>query len=247
MNPTQEWTSSIQLAFDHFNSELFNGQLPQVLFSSQRTSGVMGYFASERWASMNGKKCHEISINPLYVGRSTLIEFMQTLVHEMVHCWQFCYGKPSIKSYHNKQWANKMIAIGLMPSSTGMPGGDIVGQHIMDYPLPKGKFIKSCERLLKEKSFKMYWVDRFANTSYIEEDTQRLEILQNAFDGLDEGIISQLITRFDDFFGEDVFASRSSSNKKKVKYSCPSCKLNVWGKAGLGISCDECGYQLRSL
>ncbi|MBY0380087.1 MAG: SprT-like domain-containing protein [Burkholderiales bacterium] len=247
MNPTQEWTSSIQLAFDHFNEALFNNQLPQVLFSSQRQSGVMGYFASDRWASVNGKKCHEIAINPLYVGRSTLIEFMQTLVHEMVHCWQYCYGKPSIKSYHNRQWANKMIAIGLMPTSTGMLGGAITGQHIMDYPLAKGKFIISCEKLLKEKSFKMHWVDRFANNDGIEDDVEKLELLSEAFEGLDDIIVTQLTTRFDDFFGADVFANRvGNDKKKKVKYSCPSCKINVWGKAGLSISCDECGYQLCS-
>jgi predicted SprT family Zn-dependent metalloprotease len=28
--------------------------------------------------------------------------------------------------------------------------------------------------------------------------------------------------------------------KNKVKYSCPGCDVNVWGRPGLSISCDEC-------
>ena len=92
MNPTAELYNAMQLAFDHFNNDLFNKTLPQVLFTNQRQQGVMGYFAPNRWTSVKGKNCHEIAINPLYVGKATLIELMQTLVHEMVHCWQFCHG-----------------------------------------------------------------------------------------------------------------------------------------------------------
>jgi hypothetical protein len=34
---------------------------------------------------------------------------------------------PKRRNYHNKEWAAKMIALGLMPSSTGMVGGKITG------------------------------------------------------------------------------------------------------------------------
>lgn len=45
---------------------------------------------------------------------------MQTIVHEMVHLWQYEFGKPSHRTYHNKE-ADKM-AIGLMPSNTDLGG-----------------------------------------------------------------------------------------------------------------------------
>jgi hypothetical protein len=31
-----------------------------------------------------------------------------------------------------------------------------------------------------------------------------------------------------------------SGNRNKVKYSCPSCEANVWGKPGLKIGCEDC-------
>lgn len=32
----------------------------------------------------------------------------------------------------------------------------------------------------------------------------------------------------------------STQNKNKVKYSCPSCEANIWGKPGLKVQCIEC-------
>lgn len=234
----------MQVAFDHFNEHLFNNKLPQILFTTQRQHQVMGYFAPNRWASADGKKCHEIAINPLYVGRATLIGLMQTLVHEMVHCWQECFGKISRKSYHNKQWANKMISIGLMPSSTGHPGGAITGQYMSDYPAPKGKFIQACEKLLKTKGFNLPWVDRFAQVSSVEADNTTLEALE----GMDAALINQLTIKLEDVFGIESFAEPTpqAAKKIKVKYTCDECDINVWGRGGLKLRCDECNIVLSS-
>ena len=40
-------------------------------------------------------------------------ESMGTLVHEMVHFWQQEFGTPSRRGYHNREWADKMEALGL--------------------------------------------------------------------------------------------------------------------------------------
>ena len=68
MNPTDELYGAMQKAYAHFNKSLFDGQLPPVLFTTQRQKNVMGYFSLERWVSVEGKRCHEIAINPVYVG-----------------------------------------------------------------------------------------------------------------------------------------------------------------------------------
>jgi len=115
MTPSSELYSSLQIAYTHFNEMLFDGQLPEVIFTVQRHKGVMGYFSPKRWGSLAGRKCDEIAINPSYVGNCRLIEVMQTLVHEMVHCWQYNFGNPGRDYYHNKEWALKMISVGLMP------------------------------------------------------------------------------------------------------------------------------------
>lgn len=37
------------------------------------------------------------------------------------------------------------------------------------------------------------------------------------------------------------------SNKNKVKYSCPSCESNIWGKPGLNVRCGECDEQFSEV
>ena len=77
--PTTELYQSLQKAYDYFNIALFDKELPKVIFTTQRKKRVMGYFSQERWLSKQGDFCHEISINPSYVARSSLIELLQTL------------------------------------------------------------------------------------------------------------------------------------------------------------------------
>lgn len=50
-------------------------------------------------------------------------EALQALTYEMVHLYQHHFGDPGRGRYLNKEWGNKMESIGLMPSSTGRPGG----------------------------------------------------------------------------------------------------------------------------
>ena len=248
MTPTEELYLALQTAYNHFNQALFADKLPSILFTTQRQKGMMGCFFANRWASSTkGNKCHEIAINPLYVSKATLIELMQTLVHEMVHCWQYCYGKPSRSSYHNKEWANKMIAIGLMPSSTGRPGGKIVGQHMNDYPVPDGKFINECVNLLNEQKFNLPWVDRFAR-SQGELDAEIIKPniqIETALVGVADNVVKQLTTGINALIKDKVVLTKVV-NKNKVKYSCAGCGLNVWGKGGLSLRCEPCDILLDS-
>ena len=72
------------------------------------------------------------------------------------------FGKPGRSCYHNREWALKMIDIGLHPSSTGMPGGKITGQHISDYPIEGGPFIKACHSLVEQHAFRIPWIYRLS-------------------------------------------------------------------------------------
>lgn len=251
MTPTEELYSALQSAYDHFNDTLFDKALPLILFTIQRQHGIMGYFAPNRWASSNGKNCHEIAINPLYVGKATLIELMQTLVHEMTHCWQHCYGKPGRPSYHNQEWSDKMVSIGLMPSSTGKPGGKRTGQKMNDYPIPHGAFVTECVQLLNN-NFNLPWVDRFSVKSLkpvhdITESISDNSALMDALNGIDNTIISQLTTCLNNLFGHDAFFSLPVQSIKKVKskYTCHECGVNVWGKSNLSLRCEDCDYAMQ--
>jgi len=72
----------------------------------------------------------EIALNSGTFAQRTDEEILSTLVHEMVHHWQGHFGKPGRGRYHNHQWADKMEALGLVPTHTGLPGGRKVGQLV---------------------------------------------------------------------------------------------------------------------
>jgi hypothetical protein len=41
-------------------------------------------------------------------------------------------------------------------------------------------------------------------------------------------------------------AAAAEPRRDKVKYQCPSCAVNVWGKAELNIVCGDCGERFQS-
>lgn len=262
MGPSDELYQSLETAYIYFNSELFNGELPDVIFTVQRQKGVMGYFAPERWGEKGGRRCHEIAINPSYLARSRLFEIMQTLVHEMAHCWQYSFGKPGRRYYHNRQWAYKMIDIGLMPSSTGAPGGNITGQVMSDYIVEGGPFHRACLSLLGEQGFELKWADRKAMprmfdpqiipASTISQSTSASSVETAIGDknlvpvttaeGTTYPISSheKLSKPWLDEPVEDFFIDAVVHKQKRVKYVCPTCDVKLYGKSKLNIRCDDC-------
>lgn len=159
-SPTVETYTELQAAYTWYNERLFDGRLPFCLITYQREKRTMGYFSGARWASRKGGRTDEIAINPWYFGTRPIEEVLSTLVHEMVHLWQEHFGEPGRRRYHNREWAEKMKAIGLHPSSTGRPGGRETGEHMSDYIVAGGRFIEATRALL-ETDFALSWYDRF--------------------------------------------------------------------------------------
>jgi predicted SprT family Zn-dependent metalloprotease len=144
-------------AYKDFNRNLFAGQLPECLITLNRHPKARGFFCADRFQHRGeDRTTAEIALNPdTFDGRSDL-EILSTLTHEQVHLWQFYFGKASRAGYHNKQWADKMASIGLMPSSTGAPGGARVGQHMTHYMLPGERFATAAQQLIAS-GFKLSW------------------------------------------------------------------------------------------
>jgi hypothetical protein len=196
--PTPEQFHAYQLMYDHFNEALFGGQLPHVILNFSRKAHTLGFFAPERWD--NGRKVtHEISLNPSYLREREPRDVAATLVHEMVHLWQSEHGTPSRVGYHNSEWAEKMDEVGLVPSSTGEPGGARVGQKMSHYIAPGGSFARAYVSL--PKAARLPW--------------------QCGEPGEGRG-------------------RRGASPKNKVKYTCPECGVNAWGKPELNLRCGDC-------
>ncbi len=222
-SPTPTQYGRLQRAYDTFNAERFAGELPPCLITLQRQKKVMGYFSRQRFVAEDGTATDEIAMNPEFFGRERLIEVLQTLVHEMCHLWQYHYGSPGRGRYHNEEWADKMEAVGLMPSSTGEPGGKRTGDRMNDYPIEGGRFLKVTEALLAE-AFDIPWTDRFSIAA-----PALLE---------DQGAAG--VTGEDGEAGGEVAPAPRS--KTKYSHACNGgLVLNVWGRPGLQIVCGDCG------
>jgi hypothetical protein len=206
--PTQETYSALQAAYEHFNRELFGGALPECLITLQRKEKrVYGYFWGRRFEEIGGAgRTDEIAMNPQHFTRRDIEEVLSTLVHEMAHQWQEHCGTPSRKAYHNRQWADKMESIGLMPSDTGQPGGKKTGQHMTHYIIPGGPFARACAALLSD-GFRLAW--------------------------------GEIVTDIEGVEGEPGKGG-GKTKTTRVKFTCPGCSANAWGKPALKLICGEC-------
>lgn len=140
-DPTGQTYDALNRAYALFNVALFDNQLPACLITMQRVSKAYGYFAGDRFGSRAGDSvADEIALNPSYFRDRTTEQSLSTLAHEMAHLWQHHFGKPSRSGYHNKEWAQKMREIGLIPSATGEPGGKETGQNMTHYIEQGGAF-----------------------------------------------------------------------------------------------------------
>lgn len=249
--PTEEAYAELQEAYDFYNSELFEGKLPPCLITFQRQKATLGYFSRKRFGRRDGRTTDELAMNPEYFAVVPLIEVLQTVVHEQTHLWQEHFGNPSRACYHNKQWADKMECIGLMPSHTGMPGGKRVGQSMGDYVIAGGAFDRATRKLLA-KGFEISWLDRYparqpqrySNPVEFAPSLSSAEatVTQDADElgacsvgGLESAAWVPPSTLQPDLIEEVKQGNRSNRNK----YTCPECDLNVWGKPGLRIMCVE--------
>lgn len=139
--PTSKQSLSLQDAYTHYNTALFNGQLPPVLVTFQRQRKSAGYYWPNKMISRaTGKYMAEIAlaINKFESMDDKFI--FSILVHEMAHHWQQEFGTPSRNGYHNKEWANKMKLLGLYPSHNGQEGGNEIGQNMGHYIVTGGAF-----------------------------------------------------------------------------------------------------------
>lgn len=213
--PTVQAYGELQIAYNHFNRELFNGQLPDCMITLQRKADhVFGYYSHARFGhrDVEGYTTDEIALNPRHFQKRTIEETLSTLVHEMVHLWQHHdpEGNPSRVGYHNKTWSKKMQDLGLRPTHNGQPDGRLHGQNMSHLIVSGGPFDLSAKRLISEQ-FRISWYDRISEMSRVD------------IDGKDTNGT-----------GEPVTAGR------RAKFSCRKCAANAWGKPTLKLVCGTC-------
>lgn len=252
-------------AYSFFNMQLFDNTLPACLITFQRQARLMGYVAFKRWINSDGKVIDELAINPAYFANYPIANILQTLCHEMVHVWQEHFGRPGRGGYHNSEWAQKMVSIGLMPSSTGESGGATVGQAMSDYIIEGGLFERACRTLL-DSGFKLKWYDTVQMPPPIKSNAAKRPksnvvslyreqqaphptnpLYENFPADLDtiahnyeQKIIDEKIT----FSTPNVQTTKAQNKSNRHKYYCPHCFIQVWGKPSLKILCIDCNCVL---
>lgn len=148
-DPTSRTYFGLTGAYVFFNERLFSAQLPPCLITLQRKNRVYGYFAGDRFGARCGTEIvDEIALNPCFFAECSVEDTLSTLVHEMVHLQQKHFGRPPRRGYHNREWAGMMRAVGLIPSTSGEPGGKEIGQRVSHYIEPGGRFAQVCAELV---------------------------------------------------------------------------------------------------
>jgi predicted SprT family Zn-dependent metalloprotease len=210
IEPTKETYDRFQEAYAYFNRGLFGGELPNCLITLQRSKRSYGYFCGGRFGRNDGLVTDEIALNPRYFHVRPVDQVLSTLVHEMQHLRQHHFGKPGRGGYHNREWAQSMKAIGLHPSSTGKEGGQETGDHVTHYIVPGGPFESAANELLMA-GFAITWTEK-------APETEEAPI---------EGSVGAT---------EPKSGERSG---KRVKYTCPVCRLNAWAKHRIQLVCGK--------
>jgi hypothetical protein len=207
IEPTKETYDQFQEAYAYFNRALFEGQLPNCLITLQRNKRSYGYFCGDRFGRADGLVTDEIALNPRYFHVRPVADVLSTLVHEMEHLWQHHCGKPGRGGYHNREWAQRMKAIGLHPSSTGKEGGQETGDSVSHYIVSAGPFEVAANELLMT-GFAIAWTEKPPET-----DTAPVK----GGEGPDQ----------------------EPKSGKRVKYTCPCCRLNAWAKHRVQLVCGR--------
>lgn len=155
---TKEVYDKLAEAFEFYNDGLFESELPETIITLQRKRNARGFFGYERFISRdenNAFTLSEIALNPECFNDRTDKEILSTMVHEMCHLWQAEFGEKLPKrAYHNREWADKMIQVGLTPSHDGTPDGNQTGVKMTHYITEDGPFLSATNELM-ESGFKL--------------------------------------------------------------------------------------------
>jgi len=220
--PTTEQFAAFQRMFDYFNHVLFADQLPHAILTIDRHTGACGYYIDGRWISPDGEITPEIGLGAKHLATGPLDDVVSTVVHEMAHHWQRCFGTPGRRGYHNEEWASKMETIGLMPSHTGKPGGRRVGDQMDHWILPDGPYARAFAAMPAE--CRLPWQAR----EIVAPAPTKVPCLEEIPTGV------------------AAIAAAPAKTRNKVKYTCPSCATNIWGKPDLHVICGDCCQRMET-
>ncbi|CAB1062156.1 hypothetical protein D1BOALGB6SA_6932 [Olavius sp. associated proteobacterium Delta 1] len=108
---------NLQWWADCFNTALFKEQpapVAGIFFYKMKVTTFAQVLVERDGIELKEK----IIINSVHLNRP-MWHILTTLLHEMVHIWQACYGKPSGSWFHNREFQNKMLEFGIVCNCKG--------------------------------------------------------------------------------------------------------------------------------
>jgi len=258
----EEWQS----AFDWFNERLFQNEVPQCLITLHRHPRARGYFSPKRFMNRSGQLIDEIAMNPECFAMQSPMSVLSTLCHEMAHSYTSAKGEEKRRTYHCTFWADKMSEIGLEPSSTGQPGGKRTGQQMSHCIVEGGPFDIACRELLATGDF-VSWFDTYTQTESTgghvfvapaepdktsgegnEEEGKTPPVAKGTPKPV-QAVVPKAVAPAPAALGGNIIdklmkpsqrKDKNSDGSNRLKFSCPSCKDNAWGKPTLMLICGRC-------
>jgi hypothetical protein len=117
-----------------------------------------------------------------------------------------------------------MCSIGLMPSTTGRPGGAVTGEKVAHYILVGDEFDAACHGFLEK--YRLVWESAVAGANGDSQDDS-----QGGAQDDDSGSVGDS--------NEDGALTRQT----RTKFTCPNCGLNAWAKPDALMDCHQCSIE----
>lgn len=261
---TLTFYSQLDRAYRHFNEALFGGELDECLLTLRSSDRHSGYHHKDRFISKDGSLLSELGLNPSAFTHRPIEYALSTLVHEMVHHWQSQHGNDTPSNAHNKEWAEKMQEVGLMPSDTGLPGGKQTGQTMTHYVMPEGQFIVACKQLVDE-GFEFGWYDRYTPRSaqsyqkqvdQLDKEGVRVPLSESPVKMLPEPKLSEKeVEKLEQKAAKKgldepsmppaVFSPPPKRESNRIRQFCSTCSYSVWAGKDVDLICGTCSSELQ--
>ena len=125
----------------------FDLQIPKAALTVKRDRpNRLGYF---RNGCNEFGLFYELAINERHLAKEEGWETLGTLLHELLHCWQYVHATPGRNNYHNVAYQRKAASVGLLVDSRGYttyaeesPFKDLLREHGVHVPEITGPLLK---------------------------------------------------------------------------------------------------------
>lgn len=182
---SQRAIEELYRAFDYFNSEFADNELPKVVITIQQAGRrkALGWFGEGFWTdNVCNTGVSEINLSAEWLGRTTE-QVLETLLHEMAHLYNAVRGVRDCTSgqYHNKHFKTAAEKFGLDVHRHGNRGfavthlGDAAIKAIKQLDLSDDVF-SSLRRKKAQKNQVKRYMSLIVDSDYEELITQGMNM-----------------------------------------------------------------------